>query len=68
MDSQRPKEGDEKACVTCGHPAIFYERVLKSQPTQTRDYLPRQGEYQPSAGWVCTANLNHFEPVRGSDR
>ncbi|MBI3048396.1 MAG: hypothetical protein HYY76_08780 [Acidobacteria bacterium] len=61
MNSQRPKEGDEKNCVTCGQPAIFHERALK------RPQMPPVGNpataYWPTPGWVCTVNEDHFEPA-----
>jgi hypothetical protein len=60
----RPKEGDEKDCITCGHPAIFDERPLRPrQLTQIGDHIAPAAEYHSTAGWVCTVSESHFEPV-----
>ena len=64
MSEQTPKEGDEKDCATCGHPAIFQRKVLKRpQLMQTGDHIPAAAEYWPTPGWVCTVSDEHFEPV-----
>lgn len=64
INERKPKEGDEKDCVKCEHPAIFHERALQHpQLTQVGDHVPPAAEYWPTPGWVCTANGNHFEPA-----